>query len=67
MDDHIKKYFDNIMVPIPGGIEHLRDYRDEQKWISSDSKMSIPGLKGNLTEITSNAALLYSCRSTYCY
>lgn len=39
------------MIPIPGGMEHLRNYRDEQKWISSDSKMSIPGLKGNLTKI----------------
>lgn len=39
------------MVPIPSGIEHIRDYRDEQKWISSDSKMSMPGLKGNLKEI----------------
>jgi formylglycine-generating enzyme required for sulfatase activity len=39
------------MVAIPSGKELLRDYRDKQKWISSDSKMSIPGLKGNLTEI----------------
>lgn len=51
MDENIIKYFDSLMVPIPGGIENLRDYRDEHKWISSDSKMSIPGLKGNLTEI----------------
>jgi len=51
MDDNIKNYLDNLMVPIPGGMEYLRDYRDEQKWTSSDSKMSIPGLKGNLTEI----------------
>lgn len=51
MDDNIKNYFDSLMVSIPGGIEHLRDYRDKQKWISTDSKMSIPRLKGNLTEI----------------
>jgi hypothetical protein len=51
MDDSIKNYLDNLMVSILGGMEHLKDYRDEQKWISSDSKMSIPGLRGNLTEI----------------
>jgi formylglycine-generating enzyme required for sulfatase activity len=51
MDDNVKDYYDNLMVPIAGGMEHLRDYRDEQKWISSDSKMSMPGLKGNLTEV----------------
>jgi formylglycine-generating enzyme required for sulfatase activity len=39
------------MVTIPRGTEHLRDYRDEQKWISSNSKMSMPGQKGNLSEI----------------
>ena len=51
MDNNIKNYFDSLMVSIPGGIKHLRDYRDKHKWISSDSQMSIPGLKGNLIEI----------------
>lgn len=51
MNSNIKKYLNKLMVPVPGGVEYLRDYRDEQKWISSDSKMSIPGQKGNLTEI----------------
>jgi len=51
MHKNIESYLNNLMMPIPGGVEYLRDYRDEQKWISSDSKMSIPGVKGNLTEI----------------
>lgn len=51
MDDNLKNYLESLMVFIPGGVEHIRDYRDNHKWISSDSKMSIPGLKGNLTEI----------------
>ncbi len=51
MNGNIEKYVDSLMVSIPSGIEHLRDYRDQQKWISTDSKMSIPGLKANLTEI----------------
>lgn len=50
MNNNIGNYFNNLMILIPDGMEYLRDYRDEQKWISSDSKMSIPGLKGNLTE-----------------
>lgn len=57
MNDNIEKHLENLMVPIPGGMEHLRDYRDEQKWISSDSKMSIPGLRGNLAEIERKVAI----------
>lgn len=45
------KYLDDLMVPIIGGTEILRDYKDEQKWISSNSKMSIPRKKGNSIEI----------------
>jgi len=51
MPNSIKGYLNNLMMPIPGGMEYLRDYKDEQKWISSDSIMSMPGVKGNLTEI----------------
>lgn len=51
MDNKIKSYLNNLMISIPGGIEYLRDYRDEQKWISSNSRMSIPGQKGNLVEM----------------
>ena len=51
MNSNIENYLNNLMVHIPGGMESLRDYRDEQKWISSDSKMSMPGQKGKLIEI----------------
>ncbi len=50
MDRNIKDYINNLMVSIPGGLESLRDYRDDHKWISSNSKMSIPVVKGNLIE-----------------
>lgn len=51
MDECMKNHLKSLMMPIPGGVEHLRDYRDEQKWISLNSTMSIPGQKGNLTKI----------------
>ncbi len=38
------------MKSILSGVEEIRIHKDEQKWISSDSKMSIPGKKGNLVE-----------------
>ena len=47
-NESLYKYLDELMVPIVGGPEILRDYKDEQKWISSNSKMSLPGVKGNL-------------------
>lgn len=51
MDNNLKNYLNNLMIHIPSGMEYLRDFRDENKWISSDSKMSIPGLKGKLIEV----------------
>lgn len=54
MNSNVRNYLNNLMVPIPGGVEYIRDFRDEQKWISSNSKMSMPGQKGNLTEIERN-------------
>lgn len=51
MNDKVCNYLDKLMVSIPGGTEHLRDYRDEQKWISKNSKMSMPRMKGNLSEV----------------
>lgn len=51
MNNNIKEYLNRLMISIPSGVEYLRDYRDENKWISSDSKMSIPGQKGNLTAV----------------
>ncbi|MBU3188287.1 formylglycine-generating enzyme family protein [Clostridium bowmanii] len=51
IDSNTNNYLNKQMMRIPGGVEYLRDYRDEHKWHSSDSKMSISGQKGNLTEI----------------
>ena len=48
--DYTQDYF----VRIPSGTETIRHYRDKQKWISSDSKMSIPGSKNSMEEIKSD-------------
>ena len=45
------EYLHDYFVLIPSGTEHIRSYQDNQKWISSDSKMSIPGSKNNVAEI----------------
>ena len=46
----VKSYLANKLIPIPGSTVTMRNFYDEQKWISSDSKMSIPGRKNNLNE-----------------
>ena len=46
-----ENYLADILIPIQGGIETIRNFYDEQKWISSDYKMSIPGNKNNQKEI----------------
>lgn len=51
LDKNVQEYLNNLMVLIPEGKEIIRDYKDEKKWISSNSQMSIPGQKGRLTEI----------------
>ena len=50
MNSQLELYIYSLMIPVPAGTETVRDFRDEQKWISSDSTMSMPGQKGNLTE-----------------
>jgi formylglycine-generating enzyme required for sulfatase activity len=44
----IKRFIDKQMVYIHGGSESIRRFRDSEKWISSDSQMSIPPKKNNL-------------------
>lgn len=44
---------EKLMVSIPAGTEKIRAYRDGQKWLSLNSKMSIPGQKGNMEETQS--------------
>lgn len=41
----------NKMILIPSGNEIMRNFYDEHKWISSNSKMSIPGSKGDFKEV----------------
>lgn len=52
MDNGIKENDSNgmnsLMISIPEGEEIIRTFRDDQKWLSSDSRMSIPGKNGNL-------------------
>lgn len=50
MSNTLEKLIDENLILIPGGNEIMRHFRDEQKWISSNSKMSIPGRKNNLIE-----------------
>lgn len=52
MDNNVKAYLDDLMIRIPSGKENLKYFRDENKWISSNSQMSIPGKKGKLTELS---------------
>jgi formylglycine-generating enzyme required for sulfatase activity len=51
MNDRVCDYLEKLMILLPGGTELIRDHRDDKKWISLNSQMSIPGRKGNLTEI----------------
>ena len=57
MKSQLAEYPNHLMLPIPGGVETVRDYRDEQKWISSNSKMSMPGQRGKLTEFEKRVAI----------
>jgi formylglycine-generating enzyme required for sulfatase activity len=47
MKNNLIKSINDLMKPIPGGNEIIREYQDDSKWISSNSKMSVPGEKGN--------------------
>lgn len=50
IDQQLLNRVDSLMITVPEGEEIIRDFRDDQKWISSDSRMSIPGKKGNLVK-----------------
>lgn len=47
----VGRYIEDTMILVPSGVEMMRDFHDTQKWISSNSKMSIPGRKGSLNEV----------------
>lgn len=57
MGNNLNTYLDALMVTIPCGVENLKYFHDENKWISSDSQMSIPGKKGKLTESNKSVEL----------
>jgi len=42
MQKNIDSFISEMMVVIPEGIEVIRHFRDEKKWISSNYKMGIP-------------------------
>ena len=50
MQNKIDKYLADKMILLPDGEETLRYFSDSKKWISSDSKMSIPGGKTGFDE-----------------
>ncbi|MFD0674426.1 formylglycine-generating enzyme family protein [Cohnella sp. GCM10027633] len=41
--EHFQEELMNLMVPIEGGTVELRDYRNPNKWLSSDYTLSDPG------------------------
>jgi len=56
---------DSQFVLIPSGKEQIRHYRDNQKWISSDSKMSIPGSRNDMEEIQYDVEITSFCLAKY--
>ena len=40
---NLNDYLKDLMVYIPEGEIRLRDFRNEQKWISSNYKFGMPG------------------------
>lgn len=57
MLDLVESYVGDNMILVPSGVEMMRDFHDNQKWISSNSKMSIPGRKGSLNEVKQEVKL----------
>lgn len=51
---NLNGYLKDLMVYIPEGEISLRDYRNEQKWISSNYKFGMPGIRKNLKEVIWN-------------
>ncbi|MCH1627930.1 formylglycine-generating enzyme family protein [Ferdinandcohnia quinoae] len=47
---NVNEYVNDLMIYIPGGVTDIRDYRNEQKWMSSNYKLGMPGVRKNLKE-----------------
>lgn len=54
---NLNDYLKNLMVYIPGGEISLRDFRNEQKWISTNYKFGMPGIRKNLKEVIWNVEI----------
>ena len=57
MDANIRSFVEQQLVLLPKGTELLREFVDEQKWISSDSKMSMPNFKKATKKIERNVEI----------
>ncbi|MEY9972157.1 hypothetical protein ABH966_002531 [Lysinibacillus sp. RC46] len=54
---NLNPYLKELMVYIPEGEIRLRDFRNEQKWISSNYKFGMPGKRKNLKEVNWNVEI----------
>ncbi|MGG3609200.1 formylglycine-generating enzyme family protein [Priestia megaterium] len=54
---NLNDYLKDLMVYIPEGEVCLRDFRNEQKWISSNYKFGMPGVRKNLKEVIWNVEI----------
>lgn len=54
---NLNHYLNELMVYIPEGEIRLRDFRNEQKWISSNYKFGMPGKRKNLKEVIWNVEI----------
>ncbi|MBK3496342.1 formylglycine-generating enzyme family protein [Viridibacillus sp. YIM B01967] len=54
---NLNDYLRDLMVYIPEGETRLRDFRNEQKWISSDYKFAMPGIRKKLKEVIWNVEI----------
>ncbi|CAM4028060.1 formylglycine-generating enzyme family protein [Lederbergia lenta] len=57
MIDNLNEYLKELMVYIPEGEIRIRDFQDDQKWISSNYKFGMPGIRKNLKEVIRNVEI----------
>lgn len=54
---NLNHYLKELMVYIPEGEICLRDFQNEHKWISSNYKFGMPGIRKNLKEVIWNVEI----------
>ena len=57
MINSIDNFITNTMILLPEGTELIRRFRDEVKWISSNSRMGIPSKGHNQTQTVENVVI----------